>query len=406
MPEIHPQGRLKARRKAFALTNFALLERAGNPVISFGKQLGRDEIYAAVLAAVVTAIAYWILDFAFEGEPETMVLVMALPIVGPVLEKPGLLAHYVGEGVSNWRKEGGSFWSQIGKSLFDGRAWRTLRADLLFHDPAYAVLLSVGIALLAPQSGIAVGFLSVLSFFGAVMIAAAMEVGLVELAYRRQTDRLKHQGFDGEEYYETRYLIVADDDRHAPEAVLDRIIERFNLGNRSALFQKDSYFVRNNLGNYNGRAAKLRLRSIQDETTGKVQARMLQVVYTRPDEYARNAASLFRCFPIRKAKFIRHLGNDIDEKKVLEAFKVRGDGGDVAFSRIVARDPDGLFVSMDVMSRDDKAHSTYWIEVKVRDDLELLGKANEFIAMNFPVRGTTKGKFDIVGGLEEFKKAS
>lgn len=383
----------------------ALIERAEHPVVAFGKQLGRDEIYAAVLSAVLTAVAYWLLDLATEGEPSTALMAAVLPWVGPLLEKPGLVAHYVGEAVVAKKAEGGPLWGHLKRALTDGRAWKTVRADILFHDPAYTALMALGVVLFQPDGSAAVGFLAVLSFFGAVLVAALLEVSLVEHGYRRLARRLSGLGFAREGYWETRYLIVADDPRHSPEAVLEKLAARFGLADRMVLRYEDVYYGSAGLPGFNGRGGQLRMRSVwaDDGAHLEPERRTLQVVYTRAAELGRDEPSLFRCFAVCKDKHAMPVPFGAEPPRpVLRAFRPVEERK-VVFWRHVARDPAGLLVTVDVMSRDGGSPSTYWIEAKVRSDLELLRAANEFIAMHFPVRGTTKGKRSLVEDMEEFR---
>lgn len=381
----------------------ALIERAANPIVAFGRQLGRDELYAAALGAVLTALVYAAIGWWHGGEAPVAVMAAVLPWVSPLCEKPGLVSHYVAEAFAARRREGGGLGGHLRRSLLDGRALQTVRADLLYHDPAYAALMAAGIWVLQPEGAAAVAFLSVLAFSCAVAVAAGAEVATVELGFRRLVARLSRSGFAVESYHETRYLIVADGPEAAPEAVLDRIAREFGLGERMVLHYDDLYYRDHRLPGFNGRAPTVRLRTVRS-ADGACVRRTVQAVYTRAAEIGRDDPSLFRCFAVRKDKLSMPVPGDGVPAASLGAVGARGEPTAVRFSRVVARDPAGLFVSADVLERPG-GRRVFWIEAKVRGDLGLLKRANEFIAMRFPVRGTTKGKFSIVEGMEEFRRA-
>lgn len=371
-----------------------MLERPENPLVSFGKQLGRDEIYAAILSAVFTAVAYAIIDFLSNGDPSLWLTATVLPLVGPVLEKPGLVAHYVGEGVRDWRAQGGPLSGHIKRCLTDGRAWRTVRADVLYHDPAYTALMALGIAVFAPSSAVQVGLLTVIAFFGAVTVAALLEVAYVELRYKMYVKGLRQKGFETEDYYEVRYQLIEPPQDREAEQILDDMAAKFGLTERYNFSYEDKYFVAYGLRGFNHRSATLRFRDRRTGDGSELCQRSLQAVYTHPREVRDAGVSLYRCFPVRKQKHYQRLENDTPFGDALRAFQggtglaSARDLNVVRFRRLAARDPNGLYVSIDVVGE----RPVLVIEIKVRNDLQLLKQASDFVAMRYPVAGTTLSK--------------
>jgi hypothetical protein len=369
-----------------------LIERPGHPVVKFAAQFSRDEIYAAALGALLTAAAYWLLGLASGDKPSAGLLAAVLPFVAPICEKPGLVAHYLGEGIGKWRA-GAPLLASLRDSLFDGRAFRTVRADTLFHDPSYMTLMGLGTWLLAPDGMLAAGFLSAMSFGGAVLAAAVLEVATSELGYQRKCRWLEKRGFARDSYYETRYLIESDGPS-SPAAVLDRLAQEFGLHDRSLVDIEDRYTAGGKFPEYNGREPSVRMRTASATATGSgvyLERANFQVVYSRAFEIGRNDASLFRCFAVRKDKFNLPVGREAGDALALSRYmKEPFEGGPIKFVREVARDPGGIFASVDALR--EEGAKAFWLEIKIRDDLDLLKRANEFVATHFPVQATTKNK--------------
>ena len=364
-----------------------LIDKPIHPIIRFGKQLTRDEMYAAIISALLTAAAYFIMTSMLNMG--AVAIAAILPFVGPVLEKPGLVAHYIKEGYQEHKEHGGSLYQHIRTALCDGRAWSTVRADILFHDPGYAGLMMLGMFVFTPQTVIAVGFLSVLSFVGGLVFATVLEVYYIEYTYNRHTKKLIKKGYEQEKYYESRYLVTNDGEPdHKPMAVFNKLKAHLDLPD---VFEREYYdwYGKDGALMFNGRECTTRYRERTsteggyDETFGPKKS-TTQIVYSRPGQLDKNGASLFRCYFIEKDKF-----SLIGEKTHENEESLR-------FSRMVARDPKGLFITVDCLNN-GKPVDMYWIEVKVHpENLDMLLEANEYIAMMFPVQGTTHNKSRIV----------
>ena len=238
-------------------------------------------------------------------------------------------------------------------------------------------------------------------------LAATAEVALVELRHLRLGRSLKRAGFAAESYFETRYLLTDGDGRHAPATVLAELAGRLGLPERYELHIEDIYLPEHCLREANGRMPAVRLRTVRD-ASGCAIRRALQVTFTRPGEVGRDDPSLFRCFAVDKEKFVLALPTEGDaeaSEAYREAARRLGVGRvskRVGFSRLVARDRSGLYLSADTPG----AARSFWVEAKVRRDLALLKEANATVATHFPVRGTTQGKFRIVERMAEFQHAA
>ncbi|MBN2560012.1 MAG: hypothetical protein JXQ75_03680 [Phycisphaerae bacterium] len=382
-----------------------LIEIAPNPYLSFGLRLGRDEIHAWVVSTVGTLAVGLLLDLFARGLSASLRAAI-LAVVGPLAEKPGLFFHYFREAFREYRATAPgnrkSRLQYVGKAIREG--WPSLRADLLYHDPAYTLLLWLLLRLTGTQSAFVAALLAGASFVTAIAIASGLEVLSIDLRYACLLRRLRRAGFVTKSYYEARFLVDPEDDpAFAPERVLDRLQKQFALPVRAVQTYRDLYLTGNTLSVYNGRKPYLRLRQRKKED-GTVSKQAVQVMYTRAREVRNAEPSLHRCFATRKEKAGFDFGvdqpmpwkiQDIPDPRVRDLVKRFSDtvpDREVCFQRHVAMDPAGLFISVDIPPTAPHPEGTYWIEVKTRDNIDMLRSATDYIAWKLPVRATTKSK--------------
>ncbi len=376
-----------------------------NPFIAFGLRLGRDEITAWIVSTSATLAAGGLLRLFAPGlSPAARAPLLA--VVGPLAEKPGLLAHYFKEAFRRYRaappgrrQSRGSYFL---RALREG--WPSLRADLLYHDPVYTVLLWLLLRVTGSQSVAGATLLAAASFATAVAVASGLEVLSIDLRYAFLLRRLRRAGFAVKSYYEAHFLVDPEGDpAFAPERIIDRLRERFRLPVRTSYSYRDLYLTRNSLAVYNGRKPYLRLRQRIGED-GEISKQALQVMYTRAKEVQTGEPGLYRCFATRKEKAGFDFGPDIPmpwtigeipaprARSVARKLSDSAPDREVRFRRQVAMDPEGLFISVDIPPTAPHPAGAYWLEVKIRDDITQLRAATEYIAWKLPVRATTKTK--------------
>ena len=238
-------------------------------------------------------------------------------------------------------------------------------------------------------------------------IASAIEVMFVDARYWLLGRRLRSAGFKDKSYFEARFMVDPEgDSRFAPTEVLSRLQERFGLSEQATHTYRDVYLTKHSLAVYNGRRPDLRFRERLDED-GSASKRAVQVMYTRSREVRDDRPGLYRCFATLKEKFGYDFPTnqpmpwepaDIPNAKVarLVARLANAEGlKEVRFTRHVARDPDGLFLSIDIPPQSPAPPGAYWLELKCRQkDLALLREASDYIAWKLPARATTKTKCD------------
>ncbi|MBN2131660.1 MAG: hypothetical protein JW741_19330 [Sedimentisphaerales bacterium] len=396
-----------------------LVQLTPNPYLHFGLRLGRDEINAWLLSTGVTT-AVGALLAVFGGLLPAAAHAPILAVVGPLAEKPGLLFHYVKAAFCTWREappgERRSRRYYVRQAVRDG--WPSLRADLLYHDPSYSILLWGLIRIAGNPSVPAVALLAAVSFFTAIAWASGLDVLWVHCAYKLLHVRLRYAGFVRKSYYEARFLVDPEDDTaFSPEKALDRLREHFALPVRTSYTYRDRYLTSLSSAVYNGRKPYVRFRQRTAED-GSVSKQAVQIMYTRSREVGRHATELYRCFVIRKEKFGFDFAPDqsmpwkVEEiPDTLVARLVRRLGAedrlkDVFFRRHVAMDPNGIFISVDMPPQYPAPDGTYWIEIKSRENLDTLHRVSDYIAWKLPVRATTQTKCDPLWNQEDKGNAS
>jgi len=365
----------------------------GNPFWDVFKRFGRDEALAMVINVLGTAgMTYGINNFELDENTKNM----TLSLVGPVIEKVGFFPAHIKEALEVYkttpedkRKEL-SFY--IKKAMKNGST--SLIEDILVHDPVYIGLMYKGLDLLpnAPPWLVATA-----SFIASVFIVAGLEVGVNEARYWNYKRKLKDAGFGIESYLESRFLIK---NQEKPEELLGKLAKEFDLNLSQTGFYNDKY-LGNNLPEYSGRSVKVRLRDrlIWGENT---QVKSAQIVFTRASEIGKNEAGQFRYFPQKKDKiyFIlnQNMPNDVDgieNENVRKMLKkvTNSEHNNIYFRRTIARNPQGLLAAVDQVNTQ---RPFYVLELKARNDANLLKEAMRYVMFEFPVSQTTYGKFDLV----------
>jgi len=390
-----------------------LIEFTPNPIIEFGMRLGRDELIAAGWSAFWTAIVKLglVLWGADKISLEKQAIILAL--AGPLFEKPGLISAYIKDTIKLYKQtpesERASLSFYIKKVLKD--SWPTLRADILYHDPGYTLILWLLIHSIPSASLLLVALLSAVSFSTAVVIAAGLDVLTIKLMYKRLTWKLQNAGFKKKTYYETRFLIDAtDDERYSSDKVLGFLQEHFNLPSKFKHTNTDVYLNKYTEKVFNGRRPYLRFRQRTDEN-GKITKQAVQVMYTSSRQLHNKSDCLYRCFITPKEKFGYDLPLDlsmpwepdqIQKEKIATVVKRLCNTKErkkVSFVREIIMADDNLFLSVDRPTDSDSGTNIYWLEIKVHEDLKRLKETSDFIAWKLPVRATTKMKCDDIENL-------
>jgi hypothetical protein len=386
---------------------FHLIEIPPNPYFGFGMRLGRDELTAWLISTGATFAASGLLHFFGRDIPlATHALILA--VVGPIMEKPGIFFHYFKDAFREYRAAESAGRKSprryVGKALRAG--WPSLRADLLYHDPIYVVLLWLLLLVTGAQSVIGATLLAAASFITALAIATVLDVLWVDFTYRRLHRRLCRVGFVTKSYYETRFLVDPEgDEKFSPEKVLNRLQAHFFLPVRSSCSYRDVYITRHSLSVYNERKPYLRFRRRVAED-GSVTKQAVQVMYTRAREVRGARDNLYRCFSALKQKSGFDFAQDADMpwsakeisdprvRREVERLASVGARREVRFKRHIAMDPKGVFISVDIPPAPPAIGGAYWIEVKIKDDITRLQEVSDYIAWKLPVRATTRTKID------------
>ena len=380
------------------------IELPENPYIKFGKKLGRDELYAAILSTLATTFAGVMID-SFTGF-SSILRSTIISVVGPAAEKPGLFFHYFKESIKEYYKtprlERKSKKYYFKKIIKDG--WPTLRADLLFHDSMYFVLMWIVSQIFQP-TGFKLAIVSLMVFMTALLFATTLEVYYTELKYILQKRKLKRKGFCLDSYYETRFRIYPRNKNHSPKKVLQYLAKSFDLPITYKGEYHDVYLQDLELLELNGRRPLLRFRSRTHPKKKSGLSNSIQITYTKPGEFLKKDTRSFRCFPVAKDKFYYEFKggkmywnhSKIPNKKISKFVKKAITSGNIRkvnFKRMIARDPKTILISVDELL--DSKRNFYVVELKIRKDLKTFRAVNDFILKNLPAEGTTFSKFRLV----------
>lgn len=370
------------------------IELPSNPFWEVFKRFGRDEMISMVINVAGTAGISYFLNANLDKNTRNVIL----SVSGPIIEKIGFFPAHFKEAHDLYKttpkKEREPMLKYFKKAVKNGSV--SLAEDVLVHDPMYVTMMYTGMQLY-PQTP--AWLLSGASFIAAVFAVAGLEVCLTEARYLNFKRNLKNIGFDKESYFESRFYI---DERKNTHDILEAMASEFKLPTMQTAEYNDVY-LKTKLPAYSGRKPKLRLRKriIEDEEP----IRSAQIIYTTTSELAKKEASQFRFFPQRKDKFYFLLEqqmpesiDEIKEPKAREYLQKINDGTfseNVHFSRVIARDNDGLLVAADKLHFSGERPFNV-IELKVRTDKKLMKEAMRYVMLEFPCMQITYGKSELV----------
>jgi len=379
----------------------------GNPYWSILKRFGRDEAWALVVNVAGTGALSWLVASGVVLSTLTLMGlnaeavwaswgVLALSVVGPVVEKGGFFIGHVRDawGVyKTTRKQDRQPLKYYIKKILKGGSVSLLE-DILVHDPCYIALMWLGQTLYPSTPAWILAFVS---FILAVAFVPVLEWAITEIRFRYHLWIAKESGFSRETYYEARFHISRD---VPPEMLLSEMARVFNLRERVQPLHYTNHYYDCNLPEFSGRKAEFRLRWRTDnEAPGLIKT--AQIVWTRASEYM-GGLDQHRYFPIQKLKLYAMMkGNPTENmncmgnpdalwiaQEISTGKKIR----EVVFDRQIARSP-YLLVSVDITKKD----GPYVVEIKTRNDVPLLIQAMRYLMRTYPVVQTTEGKLGLPG---------
>lgn len=213
------------------LGKHAIIKRPTNAANDFFLQLLRDEIFAAIGSAIITAIAFWLALIFFHGNIPRGVELALLPLVGPITEKPFLFLHYTIIGfrrARNRRSRGNilfhlQLWcSETWQEIVEQDAIRVLRVDIIYHDSCYSVAVFLLALFLPPTGTFAAGLTSFVGFFAAVWMASVLESQVIKLQFELLRRQLIRLGFEFSRFNEVALLV-------RPQGGKEEIVEFLEL---------------------------------------------------------------------------------------------------------------------------------------------------------------------------------
>jgi hypothetical protein len=284
-----------------------------NPFWKVLRTFGRDEFYAGVISIVVTGcleIIFWL-----RGIPPGTGTILVLAFAGPIFEKIGFFVGHFRDAFRVHQETPLDIRKPLThylKRAFQGGA-KSLAQDVLVHDPIYAGLMLGGMHF---HGGTPAFVLVPIAFGIAVILVAALEVGVHEVRYRLFQKKLTSLGFVRESYLESRLYLEPNFD---PQHVITKLRDKFFQGIpiRTLEYQDNYCLGCEELPEFNSRSGKLRLRNRGHLDKPDEWVNTIQLIYTRAVEDS-DDLSQFRCFPLRKDKFYKMMsgmtqGSDTDE---------------------------------------------------------------------------------------------
>ncbi|MBT7902270.1 hypothetical protein HN587_00255 [Candidatus Woesearchaeota archaeon] len=367
----------------------------GSPFWNVMKTFGRDEAFAWVFNTIGTIVFEILIrmNFVLVGASQGT-HVLALSLIGPIVEKFGFFVGHVKEACEiykttpvNERKSRLFYFKRAVKG-----GTKSLIYDLLVHDPIYVILMFVGQKLLPTTPA---WLLAMSSFVFAVFLVAGLDVFWEELKYWLFKQKLKKFGFGIESYYESRFLISS---KRNPQKLVKKISKEFNLTNSKTFKYSDQYYA-DSLSSYSGRSSKIRIRN-RTKLSGTF-FRTIQIVYSRASQLESNLPEQFNFFPQYKEKLYYKLKNKSSlqlhnlENKFLQKFMKS-----VTDERTVEIDfertlnyGDELLVCVDKVKNLKKPY--FFLELKTYKDKLLLKEAMRYVMLHFPVLQITHGKLEM-----------
>lgn len=347
-----------------------------NPFWKVFKRFGRDELISLIFNVAGTIYIANIVknhpEFSFGFKT------FLIAIGGPIIEKIGFYPYHLYDGIVAFKRGHGTLKLCLRNAIKGGSV--SMIEDIIVHDPVYFGLMWGGLFI---YTGTPEWMLAVLSFLLAVGIVSVIEVGVIELWYKKFKRSLRGL-FHNEKYYESRFRVATNID---PKDFIDKMTKKFNLSSYKEYNYTDKY-LKSKLINFNEREGKVRQRFINDNACN---SHIFQITYTKAGEIPQNVLTQYRFFVNEKEKFTSDLNNNS-----IENFTKYCDMGVYSvldFHRYSSRKINGLYAAIDEVKKDGEHYSV--IELKVFDDLELIQEAMKFVMDEFNVIQTTLGKVDI-----------
>lgn len=345
-----------------------------NPFIEEFVNFGKDESWAALFNVLATGAA----EMLPISDPAYRAWVLSL--AGPVFEKIGFSVEHLRDAYKeraatddNSRKP---FFSYLGQGLKNSLP--SLAKDVAIHDPLYVLAMHQGINAFpdVPPS-----LLAATSFVAAIAAVATLDVSYNELRHAMLSRNLTKKGFSRTKYYESRFLVdnaSSSDALTNAQTIFSELRKRYALDITATGTYHDQY-VTSTIPVRNNRDSKIRQRTRNGYGTHTSS----QVVFTRTTKQARENDQ-YQFFPQHKDKFYKTEGS-------LDDILPYGTGPihTIGFTRHMARDPNGLFASLDV------SDSLLVLELKVHEDTNLLVDAMRYVMRETNYSQTTHGKFTI-----------
>lgn len=271
-----------------------------NPFWKVLRTFGRDEFYAGVISILVTGcleVFFWL-----QGIPPGAGTILVLAFAGPIFEKIGFFVGHFRDALRVYQETPKDIQKPLTyylKRAFQGGA-KSLAQDILVHDPIYAGLMLGGMHF---NSGTPAFILVPIAFGVAVILVAALEVGVHEIRYHLFRKKLASLGFARESYLESRLYLEPNFD---PQQVITKLRDKFFPGVpiRTLEYQDNYCLGCEELPEFNSRSGKLRIRNRGHLDKPDEWVNTVQLIYTRAVEDS-DGLSQFRCFPLRKDKFYK-----------------------------------------------------------------------------------------------------
>lgn len=384
------------------------IDKIEGAFIRFGKQLFRDEKNAAIFSFTITLLVYWLIWLIWGTEVPWVIFAIALPLAGPLFEKPFLFLAYFLQAKRMWRENEKSikYWDCFKTVWREEDAGRILKADIFYHDTLswafmliftfflpdlevefnFYAFITTGVGALGlVYAGITGGGSFALAVVGAAIIEVKMTAKSFDRFQRKLVDKL---GFSKPESY-IEMLYVGLSDMIRPEKI-NLLKSKWHLIKSGQARHSEEEIKNHRLKRYNNWRPSLQIR--RSTETGI----SIQVIYEEPIKIKTEDTNAFRCFAVKKLKWkiaVDSLSKE-ETKKILTALGFIRDDVDifsVEYERNYLYNPVDLSVSFD-NSLDKKI---FWIETKLwphvfKDDF--YRELNEFICIFFPVHPATKRK--------------
>ncbi len=313
------------------------VEAPTNPFVKSFREFGPAQLASGAFNAASTA-----------GMALATVDPVVLGAAGPVAEKIGFLFWEAGKAMRSNDRTWGQRFSEGVKGLGSN-----VLTDALYHDPAQ---IAMTYALL--QQGHAPAIAGGLGFLAAIPVASALQAATGEVAHRGLKRLSQRTGFKWERYFESRFLVLADQD--ASEA-FKSVCEKFDLGNEKTGLYHDRYH-KHRFPAFGNRLGLVRYRDVHGLTPEHKSYTDVELTYTFLKRRS-HERSEYNLFYVEKEKGYIHIG-DVSPSSVQSLN--RPTETEIDFVRTVRYD-DEIRVALDTIEVDDK-HSFALLELKSRSE--------------------------------------